>query len=306
GSAGWAWQAAAGTWLVRRAARSASTRRSSPSSTPPWTRGASTPTPQGCSTHRSRCRRARMRRPGYWRAWADAAERPERRTSATVVPVAFVLVAARVLAGSRGHLVLPGGGAGGHLDLVRHDGQVELAVDLAAGHIDHGERLRGGIDDERGAVGDVHHRAGLLPLHGLGPFPRHRDLVEHLTGLGIEDVQLAVGGVGLDLVVREHDRRVLIALLVAGALVEALDRDLVELPVPVDHGAVLTAERDHVTGPGGPRGGLAVHAGAVGGLRGDVPVGVQGLHDAAGVLGALGGQQPAVRAQIGRASCREA
>ena len=31
-----------------------------------------------------------MRRPGYWRAWADAAERPERRTSATVVPVAFV------------------------------------------------------------------------------------------------------------------------------------------------------------------------------------------------------------------------
>src|SRR5699024_10184009 len=39
--------------------------------------------------------------------------------------------------------------------------------------------------------------------------------------------------------------------------------------------------------------------GAVGGLRGDVPVGVQGLHDAAGVLGALGGQQPAVRERHG-------
>src|SRR5699024_7365339 len=169
-SPAWAWR--------RRAARSASTLRSSPSSTPPWTRGASTPTPQGCSARRSRCRSARMRRPGCWRAWADAAERPGRRTSAIALPVALVLVAARVLAGPRVDLVLPRGGLGGHLDLVRHDGQVELAVDLAAGHIDHGEGLRGGVDDERGAVGDVHHRAGLLPLRGLSPFPGHRDLVE--------------------------------------------------------------------------------------------------------------------------------
>src|SRR5699024_12303717 len=112
----------------------------------------------------------------------DAGARPHPSPSATAVPAAAVLVAARVLAGSRGHLVLPGGGAGGHLDLVRHDGPVELAVDLAAGHIDHGERLRGGIDDERGAVAAVPHRAGLLRIRGPGPFPPTRKPVEHLTG----------------------------------------------------------------------------------------------------------------------------
>src|SRR5699024_12578176 len=141
-----------------------------------------TAAPMGATARRASGRRSRSRRPVCWRAWADAAERPERRTSATVVPVAFVLVAARVLAGSRGHLVLPGGGAGGHLDLVRHDGQVELAVDLAAGHIDRGERLRGGIVEERGAVAAVPHRAGLLRIRGPGPFPPTRKPVEHLTG----------------------------------------------------------------------------------------------------------------------------
>ena len=223
---------------------------------------------------------------------------------------------------------------------MRDHGQVQLAVDLAAGDVDHRELLGLGVDHEGGAVGHRHHRAGLLPVVRLAPLLGHRDLVEDVAGLGVQDVQLAVGGeheglairsaiqrpepvlgsevddllgvvtgvdqgdlggaldaalgVGLDLSVGQHDRGVLMALLIAGALVVALDVDLVELTVAVDHRTVLTAQADDVAGLGGLGGGLAVHARAVVGLGGDLAVGVEHLDGVALVLGALGAQQPTI------------
>ena len=94
------------------------------------------------------------------------------------------------------------------------------------------------------------------------------------------------------------------ALLVAGALVVTVDLYLVELAVAVDHRAVLAAEADHVSGVGGLGGGLAVHAGAVVGLRRDVAVGVEHLDGAAGVLGALSGQQATIGQRHGDAVVR--
>ena len=81
-----------------------------------------------------------------------------------VVLVVLIVVAA---AGARRDVVLAGRGPGGHLDLVRDDRQLQLAIRLAAGHVDHGERLRLGVDHERGAVGDIEHRPGLLPVFRL-------------------------------------------------------------------------------------------------------------------------------------------
>lgn len=66
-----------------------------------------------------------------------------------------------------------------------------------------------------------------------------------------------------------------------------------ECAVAVDDRAVLAAQRHHVAGLGGLGDGLAVHAGAVVGLGGDVPVRVQDLDGGAGVLGALRGEQAA-------------
>ncbi|MFB9071473.1 hypothetical protein ACFFX0_09775 [Citricoccus parietis] len=84
--------------------------------------------------------------------------------------------------------------AGDHGHLDRGDLQVELVDDFASLQVDHHELLVLGVRHVGHGVRDLEDGAGLLPLLLLLPRFDGRDLDGDLTGLLVDDVELAVVG----------------------------------------------------------------------------------------------------------------